>query len=158
MMNKAQPRSERGMGDTAVDGLLAGFMAGAGMAVYLVLVGLLMGRGLAEVFGLFDPEQAGNALTGVLAHLAVSGIYGVVFALVVMAVGKIRPLRQAQDKLTVFDMSWLLGLVYGLVLFGLARGVLLTAVASPLLQVTAVHFAIAHVVYGVLLGYWLGKK
>jgi hypothetical protein len=38
------------------------------------------------------------------------------------------------------------------------RGVLLTAVDPPLLQVTPVHFALAHVVYGVVLGYWLGKK
>ena len=33
-----------------------------------------------------------------------------------------------------------------------------TAVDSPLLQGTAVHFVIAHLVYGGVLGYWLGKK
>ena len=51
------------------------------MAVYLVVAGLLLGKGLAEMLGLFDPAMAGNALTGTLAYLAVSAIYGVVFAL-----------------------------------------------------------------------------
>jgi hypothetical protein len=151
MMNKVQhTRRERGVGDTAVDGLLAGITAGMGMAVYLVLAGFLSGRGLVEMLGLFDPVQAGNALTGLLAHLAVAGIYGVIFALLVMGLGRIKP--------SLFDMSWLMGLGYGLVLFGLARGVLLTAVDSPLLQVTSIHFAIAHAVYGLILGYWLGKR
>jgi hypothetical protein len=158
MMNKVQPRSEYGVGDMAVDGLLAGIMAGVGMAIYLVLAGLLLGRGMAEMLGLFDPAMAGNALTGTLAHLAVSGVYGVIFALLRMGLQRLRLLRQAQDKLSVFEMSWLMGLVYGLLLFGLARGVLLTAVDSPLLQVTPVHFAIAHTVYGLMLGYWLGKR
>jgi hypothetical protein len=67
-----------------------------------------------------------------------------------MGLGRIKP--------SLFDMSWLMGLGYGLVLFGLARGVLLTAVDSPLLQVTPVHFAIAHALYGLILGYWLEKK
>jgi hypothetical protein len=150
MMSKTQARSERGLGDTAVDGLLAGLVAGVGMAIYWVIAGFLLGKGLAEMLGLFDPALAGNGLTGTLAHLAVSAIYGAVFGLVMMGLGKIRP--------SLFTMSWLMGLVYGLVLLGMARGVLLTAVDSPLLQVTAVHFAIAHVVYGLVLGYWLGKK
>jgi len=33
-MNGVQARNERGLGDTAVDGLLAGITAGVGMAVY----------------------------------------------------------------------------------------------------------------------------
>jgi hypothetical protein len=150
MMNKVQARSERGLGDTAVDGLLVGITAGVGMAIYLVIAGLLSGRGLLEILGLFDPAMAGNVLTGMLAHLAVSAIYGVVFALVMMGLARARP--------SLLTMNWLMGLVYGMVLFGLARGVLLTAVDSPLLQVTPVHFAIAHAVYGLILGYWLGKK
>ena len=150
MMNKAQLRGERGIGDTAVDGLLAGMVAGVSMAIYLVIAGLLSGKGLAEMLGLFDPAMGGNALTGTLAHLAVSAIYGVIFALVMMVLGRIRP--------SVFELSWLIGLLYGLVLFGLARGLMLTAVNSPLLQVTAIHFAIAHLVYGGVLGYRLGNK
>ena len=154
MMNKIQTNREHGLGDTAVDGLLAGLVAGMGMAVYLLLTGLLMGRGLAEVFGLFDPAQAGNGLMGMLAHLAVSGIYGVFFALVMMGLSKVWP--------SILPMGWLVGLVYGLLLFGAARGLLLTAVDSPILEpqlrLTAVHFGIAHGVYGLVLGYWLGTK
>jgi hypothetical protein len=128
------------------------------MAIYLALAGLLLGRGGVEMLGLFDPAMAGNALTGMLAHLAVAGIYGVIFALLVLGLGRIRLLQQAQARPSVLEMIWPVGLVYGLLLFGLARGVLLTAVDSPLLQVTPVHFAIAHAVYGLILGYWLGRK
>jgi hypothetical protein len=103
MMSKTQARSERGLGDTAVDGLLAGLVAGVGMAIYLVIAGFLSGKGLAEMLGLFDPALAGNGLTGTLAHLAVSAIYGVLFALVMLVLGKIRP--------SLFTMSWLMGLV-----------------------------------------------
>lgn len=149
-MNKVQLRNDRGIGDTAVDGLIAGLMAGVGMAIYLVIAGLLSSQGLVETLGLFDPALASNALTGTVAHLAVSAIYGVVFGLIMTAVSKI--------WMSAFAWSWLMGLLYGLVLFGLARGMLLTAVNSPLLQVTSLHFALAHLVYGLILGYWLGKK
>ena len=150
MMDKVQVRGERSMGDTAVDGLIAGIVAGVVMAIYLVVAGLLMGKGAGEILGLFDPAQGSNGLTGTLAHLAVSAIYGVIFALLVKGLSSLRP--------SLFAMSWLLGVGYGLLLFGLARGVLLTAVDSPLLQVTPTHFAIAHLVYGAVLGYWLGKR
>ncbi len=148
--SKSLTSQEKSRGDTAVDGLIAGMVAGVGMVIYLVIAGLLSGKGLTEMLRLFDPAQADNGLTGTLVHLAVSGIYGVIFALMMRGLGQVRP--------SVLRVSGLAGLVYGLLLFALARGVLLTAVDSPLLRVTPLHFAIAHVVYGLVLGYWLGKK
>ena len=148
-MNKAQLRSERGLGDTAVDGLLAGIVAGIGMVLYLLMAGLMTGQGTAEVLGSFDPLQANHAFVGLLTHLAVAAIYGLLFGLL-LGLGKLHA--------AIGNYVLWLGLVYGLLLFGLARGVLLTAVDSPLLQVTAVHFGVAHLIYGLVLGYWLGKK
>jgi hypothetical protein len=151
IMNKVQQtRHQQGTGDTAVDGLLAGMMAGAGMALYLVLAGLLTGVGPLAILGLFDPARAGNALTGTLAHLAVSAIYGAIFAILLKGLERIWPAWH--------HLSWLAGLGYGLLLLAVARWLMLPAVDAPLLQAPPRHFAIAHVVYGLVLGYWLGKK
>lgn len=68
-------------GDYAVDGLFAGFWAGAAMAIFLALVGLVDGRPPLETIAYFDPTAAGSWLTGAFSHLAVSAIYGLVFGL-----------------------------------------------------------------------------
>jgi hypothetical protein len=150
MMSKVQVRSEHGLGDTAVDGLIAGLVAGAAMALYLVLAGVLTRAGPLGILGLFDPGRVGNAVTGTLAHLAVSAIYGAIGALVLAGLRRLWP--------GLARLSWLAGLGYGLLLLGMAWWVMLPAVDSPLLQVTPIHFAIAHGVYGLVLGYWLGRK
>lgn len=151
MINNIQrTRKERSIGDTAVDGLIAGLIAGVGMALYLVLASLLTGAGPLTTLGLFDPARAGNGVTGMLAHLAVSAIYGAIFALLLKGLGQIRP--------SLFSVSWAAGVVYGLLLFGLAWWLMLPAVNAPLLQIPSLHFALGHVVYGLLLGYWLGRK
>jgi hypothetical protein len=148
--NMQQTRKERGVGDTAVDGLIAGITAGVGMALYLVLASWLTGEGPMAALGLFDPARAGNGVTGVLAHLAVSAIYGAIFALLLKGLGQIRP--------SLFNMSGVAGVAYGLLLFALAWWLMLPAVDAPLLQISPLHFALAHVVYGLVLGYWLGRK
>lgn len=138
------------MGNTAVDGLLAGILAGLSMAVYLVLVGLLTGIMPAFMLGRFDPGLDSNWLTGSLAHLAVAGIYGVVFALLFAGLVRLRP--------SLLRWGWLLGLGYGLLLLALAWGVVLPAMASPILQITAVHLLIAHAIYGLVLGFQVSRK
>jgi hypothetical protein len=143
-------RKEKAWGDTAVDGLLAGLVGGLVMGLFLGLVGWLAGRSPLELLGLFDPAQAGSWLTGLLAHLAVSAIYGALFGLLLGVVGRLRP--------SLLRWGWLLGLGYGLLLLMLARGIVLPAVASPILQITAVHLLIAHVVYGVVVGLAVSRK
>lgn len=137
------------MGDTAVDGLIAGLPAGLGMVIFLIAVGWFGGRLPLVTLGYFDPAQGGNWLTGLLAHLAVSAIYGVVFALLLGAMGRIRP------SLSRLGVVW--GVVYGLALLAVAYGVWFTAVPSPLAQIAAWQIASAHVVYGLVLGLWLRK-
>lgn len=134
-------------GDTAVDGLVAGLPAGLGMAILLALTGLLSGTPPLVTLGYFDPAQAGNWLSGLLTHLAVSAIYGVVFALVMGVADRIR------SSLQHLVVLW--GAAYGLVLLAVAYGVLFRAVESPLAQIASLEMAAAHVVYGLMLGLWL---
>ncbi len=140
-------QKKKSLGDTAVDGLVAGLPAGVGMAVVLALAGLVSGRPPLVTLSYFDPTHSGRWLTGLLAHLAVAAIYGVVFALLMAAVGRIRP---SASRLVAL---W--GVVYGLALLAVAYGVWLTAVPSPLAQIAAWQMALGHVVYGLGLGLWL---
>jgi hypothetical protein len=148
--NTHQALEETKVGDTAVDGLVAGIVAGIGMAFYLVLTGLLTGFTPAVTMGLFDPLMNGGWLTGLLAHLAVSGIYGVIYALLFTGILRIWP--------SLLRFGWLIGLVYGLALWALSTGVLLPAAGSLVLQIASVHWLFGHVVYGLVLGYAVSRK
>lgn len=151
-MSDAAQRALRnkGVGDTAVDGLLAGILAGLAMAVYLILSGYFNGISPAATLGRFDPSQQGGWLPGVLAHLAVSAVYGVIFALLFALPVRRRPALRR--------FGWLFGLGYGLILLGLARGVLLPVAGSPLLQIGILHLTLAHALYGALLGYEVSRR
>ena len=142
-------RMEKSTGDTAVDGLVAGLAAGLAMALFLVLAGFISDRQPLVTLGYFDPARTGNWMTGLLAHLAVSAIYGVVFTLLLRLVVWIRP--------SLLRQVWLLGLGYGLLLYGLAAGVVLTAVTNHLTQIAAWQMGAAHLLFGLVLGLWLLK-
>lgn len=137
------------IGDTAVDGLLAGLPAGVGMAIVLMVAGWFGGRAPLATLGYFDPAQGDNWLTGLLAHLAVSAIYGVVFALLIGLLLRVRP--------TLPRLVVLWGAAYGLVLLAVAYGVWLTAFTSPLAQIPVWQMAAAHIVYGLILGLELDR-
>jgi hypothetical protein len=139
---------EKRFGDTAVDGLLAGVIGGAGMMGYLVVVALLTGQSAAQMVGRFDAAQNGSLMPGLLAHMGVSAVYGMMFALIAQPGRWIRPLPGPR---------WVQGVVYGLALFGVARALLLPAVGSPLLEIAPEQFAIAHALYGLLLGFRSGR-
>lgn len=138
------------VGDIAVDGLLAGILGGLAMAVYLVLSGFFNGLSPAVTLGFFDPSLQGGWLPGSLAHLAVSAVYGVIFALLFALPIRRWPLLRRS--------GWLVGLAYGLILWALARGVLLPAAGSPLLRIGTIHLALAHALYGVILGYEVSRR
>ncbi|MBE2222575.1 MAG: hypothetical protein IAF02_13595 [Anaerolineae bacterium] len=144
-----QTQKRKTIGDAAVDGLLAGILAGVCMAAYLVLAGLLTDIAPAVMLSHFDPRQTGNWLTGFVAHLAVSAVYGVIFALLFLGLTRLRS--------AFLHWGWLVGLAYGLLLFGVAQAAFLTGVNSGLMQITAVNLLIAHVLYGVVLGYQMDR-
>jgi hypothetical protein len=135
-----------------VDGLLAGVGAGLLMAVYVTASGLLAGQPLTAVLAQFDPSPDPSPVTGVLAHLAVAGVYGVIFALGWTALRRLWPVGP----------GWLAGLVYGILLWGVALLLLrLPGGATPegwLVGVAPLHLAVAHVLYGLVLGWLLGRR
>ena len=141
---------QKSLGDTAVDGLLAGIGAGLVMALFLLLIGLLNGDLATAVFGRFDPGQNQQWLTGLVIHLAVSSIYGIVFGLLYLVLIQIWP--------SWARLSWLLGLAYGLLLYGVVQTALATGIDSGLVQFTAVILLLAHAIYGLVLGIILGRK
>jgi hypothetical protein len=137
-------RAKANWGDTAVDGLLAGVGGGVVMALYLGLAGLWLGEGFVVMLGRFDPGLAGSPFVGGLAHLAMSAIYGILFAL---------SWRLLLHRWLGRVSLWLTGLAYGLILFLAATAVGLPLSDSPLREIPALHFAAAHVIYGAALGY-----
>ena len=77
---KAQPQSHS-MGDTAVSGLIGGLLGGLAMALVILLFSLLAGQGAAYL-GYFSSTTPVPPLQGLLMHLAVSSIYGMLYSLV----------------------------------------------------------------------------
>ncbi len=134
--------------DAAIDGLLSGVLAGLVMIAYIVLGVWIGGTGPGASLGLFAPDPASGPLVGLLAHLAVSGIYGVVFG-----VGYAGLLRRPSYN----PPAWLhplVGGLYGLLLLLAAWTLLLPATGSQLQQIPLFHLAVGHLLYGALLG-WL---
>ena len=136
-------------GDWAIDGLLAGVLGGVVMMATLVLAALMDGKAPGAVPAWFDPAQRDSALLGLVAHLAVSAIYGAVFAVLLQALGRVRPAWGRG--------SWLKGLMYGVALFALAWFVVLPAADSPLLQLPPVDLLLGHVAFGLVLGARLAR-
>jgi len=135
--------NDRKLSDAALDGLFGGLAAGVAMAVYLVAWSLMTGMGPGAVLGMFDPAMRGAALTGALTHLAVASVYGILFGLIWWVLR--RGLRLGLP-------AWLAGAVYGLALLLVATVVVVPSAGSPLAAIPTLHFAVAHVIYGVVLG------
>lgn len=143
MMTQTKKNSKTG--DAAVDGLLAGLGAGVVMAVYLLITGMLGGETMGTTLGRFAPGGETTPLPGLLSHLAVSGIYGAVFGVIYL------PLRKRVP-------AWVAGLVYAGVVFLVAQYVLLPGTGSSLLEISPVHFGLAHLLYGGVLGWQVGRR
>lgn len=133
-------------GDAAFDGLLSGVLAGLVMAAYLLVYGWVGGMGARNMLALFAPNMESGALVGVLAHLAVSGIYGALFG-----VGYAILLRR-RDFSPPTWVHAVIGAAYGLLLLAAAWMVLLPATGSQMQKIPLIHLAIGHLLYGALLG------
>jgi hypothetical protein len=137
---------EISVGDAAINGLLSGVLAGLAMAAYLVLSGLVSGVDPLIMLTQFAPDPKSGALLGLLAHLAVSGIYGALFGM-----GYVALLRRKNYS----PSTWLqavIGAAYGLLLLLAAWLVLLPATGSQMQEIPLIHLVIGHLVYGALLG------
>src|SRR5512139_3270134 len=95
--------------EAAVEGLFGGALAGLAMAIYLSVTALLRGEDLVSLFNYFVPSQTSAPLAGLLVHLAVSGIYGILFGIFWVLGLHIRSLEP------FFRHATILGILYGLV-------------------------------------------
>jgi hypothetical protein len=121
------------------------------MGGLLVLTGWMTGTGPAETLGRFDPANNGAPVVGGLLHLAVSGIYGAIFAIALRFLAN-SPAGLADRAL------WPVGAAYGMILWLVAHLVLLPGMNSHLRLISPAQFAVnAHVAYGLALGYLLGR-
>ena len=146
------PNEKLQIGDAAVKGLFNGFIAGIGMAVVLVAAGLLSDVPAASTLDLFTPVSGSGPLTGLLAHLAISGIYGMVFGLLWSTV--LRWLRTD----SVLWWAVLSGAAYGLLLWLGAQFILLPTTGAAPGSIPAGQFLLAHLVYGLILGWLFGRN
>jgi hypothetical protein len=145
-------RKEVSFSEAIVDGLYAGVLAGLIMAAYLALTALLRSETLGVLFSRFDPTPQAAPLKGFLLHLAVSGVYGILFGLIWFLVSN--PPRSAPS-------AWqavLLGTVYAAGLFFLGWTILLPASGSSLRQLPGWDFGLAHLAYGASLGYLVYRR
>lgn len=133
-------------GDAAIDGLLGGVLAGLAMAAYLLVYAWVSGVGLLDMLALFAPNAESGALVGVLAHLAVSGIYGALFG-----VGYAMLLRRKDFSPPIWVHA-VIGAAYGLLLLAAAWLILFPATGSRMQEIPLTHLAIGHVLYGAALG------
>jgi len=80
-------------------------------------------------------------------HLALSGIYGILFG-VIWALA-----LHVHSLVLIFRHAPLMGIFYGAILFFLAWYFLLPASNSQLLKVPFFDLGLAHVIYGAMLGF-----
>ncbi len=139
----------KSVGDVAVDGLLAGLLAGLVMGAFLVVVEMLAGESFAQALARFDPGGGQSAVSGTLFHLAVSALYGVVGALLFRVVQRRRP--------SWASWGWLMGGLYGLALWVVARLVLVPGVYNTADVISPLLFSLAHLLFGLVLGLLLSR-
>ena len=134
----------------AVDGLLYGLVGGMAMLVSLISFALLSGEAPRALLERFSAGDLTSPLQGVISHLAVSAIYGVLFGSLVWPV-----LRHFSSTKW---MGWLGGLGYAVLLLALAQIAILPGVNSPLAQLPFWEWALGHGIYGLVLGGLFTRK
>jgi hypothetical protein len=155
LMEKIQEKislKQSSLGEAAADGLFAGVIAGLVMAVFLLVAGWILGRGLTDTLLINPVGATSEPSLGFLSHLAVSGVYGVVFGLAeYVLLGK-------WLKDTPPGSSALLGLTYGVLLWALAAIVLLPGSASPMQILPPLILLIAHMIFGLVLSVLVSRR
>jgi hypothetical protein len=99
--SKDMSLEKKSTGDAAIDGLVAGLAGGIIGALVLLVLGLFSGISSINILQRFDATASGSALLGIVMHLAVSVIYGALFAILLNLAIKVWPAARR--------ISWLLG-------------------------------------------------
>src|SRR5512138_1916468 len=125
-----------------VSGLFNGLLGGIAMALVLAGYSIAAGTGI-DYLGYFSTETPVPAYQGLLGHLAVSSIYGMLYGLIHRGV--------VNTRLQSLP-GWLTGLAYGMLLWGFAVTILLPAAKSIMLTLAWPAFFFGHIAYGLVLG------
>lgn len=149
MTDHSLSHSDSSAGEYAVDGLLNGLIAGVVMAAYLTVVTLIVGDDLTQLFQRFSFSGDSTVAGGIFLHLAVAGIYGLCYGLILRFLARMR-LNRLPALVT--------GVVYGFGLWLVAQLVLLPGTDMPLAQLSSLHFAISHIFYGLTLGFMTHRR
>jgi len=135
-----------------VDGLIAGLEAGLLMVVFLILLEWISsGNGPGLTLARFDPGDNPVPLTGLLVHLAVSGVYGLLF-------GFIGWLFNSRKSMILGGWIPLIsGGLYGTAIFLLPWLTFSPNIGQNFLGFSPLIFWLAHVLYGSSLAFLLAR-
>ena len=143
-------RNNIDISNRAVDGLIYGLISGVAMVLSLAIFALLYGESPGAYLERFSAGGLTSPIQGLLSHLAVSAIYGVLFGALIWSV----LIRFSPAKI----ISIIGGLVYAAVLLLLAQTAILPGTGSPLVQLPFWQWALGHAVYGLVLGGLFARK
>lgn len=134
----------------AVGGLIGGMvMAMVAMLYTLVAQGDLLAplKQMGATFFRSDSGSAGSMIAGLMLHMMMSIVLGIVFALIV------------RGRATGFGPLIAAGMIFIAVEWAIARFVVLPVVDAPVIATFgAIGGMIAHAMYGAVLGLWLAWK
>lgn len=134
----------------AIGGLIGGLvMAMVAMLYTLVAQGDLLAplKQMGATFFKADSGSAGSLLAGLMLHMMMSVIFGIVFALIV------------RGRASGFAPLIVAGMIFIAVEWAIARFVVLPVVDQPLIATFgAIGGMIAHMMYGAVLGLWLARQ
>ena len=143
-------RNKESVSNLAVDGLIYGLMSGVAMFISLAAFALLSGETPGAYLERFSAAGLTSPMQGLLSHLAVSAIYGVLFGALIWPM----LVHFSSSKL----IGWLGGVVYAILLLFLAQTAILPGTGSPLAQLPFWQWTLGHGVYGLVLGGLFTRK
>lgn len=135
--------------DAAIDGLIAGIISGLVMLVVILIFESLNGVSPSQTLSWFGPDNSQPPIVGGLIHTAISAIYGLIF-------GSIWYVVHTSLRWTI--PAWLLGLAFSLAIYLIGIWVILPGINSPLVAIPSWLFGLAHAVFGLLLGWLVGRR
>lgn len=140
----------RTIGDGAVDGLFSGLAAGIWIGSFYLVLGLAQGKTFKDVLNVLVIGRTITPAAAVLVHLSISGIFGVLFGVVVHLYQQV---RGAPRSVMGYAAA---GLGYGLLLALVARFVLLPGSGSFMESLGWLPLIGLHELYGWSLGMLIG--
>ncbi len=138
------PVNKSGVSIRAVDGVVYGLLGGVAMFLSLVVLALLSGEAPGVIPARFSGVGITSPMVGLVGHLGVSAIYGVLFGVLIWPV----LVRYSSGKIS----GVLGGILYAGLLVLLAQIAILPGINSPLSQIPFWQWALGHGIYGLVLG------